>query len=529
MIRRWLHVRIRAAQQALQEGRLDEAYTAAMENDVRKDKRGQRLLDELVRPLIARARLALQAGRYRDALADLDRLSAAERSMPEAEALRRRVIAELRVRDAKEGQRAAAAVQAAQRVAEGRLDTGRLAVAALDDTLRRAELQQELDVRQRRIGELLSRANEALERGQLLAAVQAWREARDRHGVTSETDAFAARLAPAVQRILAESLAAGQLDRLQALRPALEPLEGFAPDLVSYGKVAALCVRAADQLAARSYDDLRNTLLRIRSGQRDIQWVEEALSALAQLQTAQATLLASPLGLYASMRETAPPAIAEADVRENDGRRPAATAAANQGEALGRLPLLLLVDGIGSSLLLARDRCIIGRAGSRRPVDIPVPADLQSQHAEILREGSDYFLNALGPTKVNGRVVRRTLLHDGDRIVLNGAAKFVFRKPSTRSDSAVLSISHRCRLPEDVSSVLLFRDTALIGPSPSCHLRAQSGEYQLVLFERGGRLHAREAAAAGGKLGDAHPLELGQTRDFGEIRITVKPYEHISA
>ena len=76
MASRWLFVRIRAAERALQDGRIDEALAAATQPDVRDHRRGRRLLDELARPLVARARLHLQAGRYQPALEDLDRLSA---------------------------------------------------------------------------------------------------------------------------------------------------------------------------------------------------------------------------------------------------------------------------------------------------------------------------------------------------------------------------------------------------------------------------------------------------------------------
>jgi hypothetical protein len=120
--------------------------------------------------------------------------------------------------------------------------------------------------------------------------------------------------------------------------------------------------------------------------------------------------------------------------------------------------------------------------------------------------------------------VKRTLLRDGDRVVLGSKAKFVFRQPSTRSATAVLKLSHRCRLPQDVSEVILFRDTCLIGRQSSCHIRTQESDTQVVLFDRGGRLHGRETVRGGGKLGDARPLALGATHDFGEVRGTVKQY-----
>lgn len=188
-------------------------------------------------------------------------------------------------------------------------------------------------------------------------------------------------------------------------------------------------------------------------------------------------------------------------------------------------PLLLLVDGAGSSLLVPQDCVRMGRAGGSRPIDIPIPADIQSHHADIVRDGEDYFLTAHGPLLVNQREAKRTLLRDGDRVALADAAKFVFRKPSVRSASAVLQFSHRCRLPQDVSSIVLFRETCLLGTQTSCHIRTPEGQAQVVLFDRAGRLYGRQTTAGGGKLGDAKPLRLGETIDFGDVRVTVKDYD----
>jgi hypothetical protein len=191
---------------------------------------------------------------------------------------------------------------------------------------------------------------------------------------------------------------------------------------------------------------------------------------------------------------------------------------------LGRAGLLMLVDGAGSNLLVPQDCVRLGRAGASQPADVPIPAEIQSHHADIVRDGDDYFLTALGPVRVNHREVKRTLLRDGDRITLGAACRLQFRQPSTRSASAVLALSHRCRLPQDVSAVILFRETCLIGPQASCHVRTGEGRTQVVLFERGGGLYGREAAAAGGKLGDPKPLALGRPAEFGELRVTVKEY-----
>src|SRR5690606_19623966 len=56
-----------------------------------------------------------------------------------------------------------------------------------------------------------------------------------------------------------------------------------------------------------------------------------------------------------------------------------------RGAPLGLDPLLMLVDGTGSSLVIAGDIVRIGRAGGLAGIDVPIPADIQSHHADVER------------------------------------------------------------------------------------------------------------------------------------------------
>ncbi|HRT41530.1 MAG TPA: FHA domain-containing protein [Phycisphaerae bacterium] len=536
MFSRWLNVRVRAAERALEEGRLDEAFRLAVEPEVRGDARAGRLLQGLSRRLLARARLAREGGWYERALGDLDRLRVIGLSSAEAEELRAQVIREMdRKHQAAAQRRAAVEHDAAQRRAAvekaaadlkaGRLESGRLAVECVTDERGREELREQLDVRLQRSGQLLRQAGEALERGETLIALRFWQEARDRHGRTAESDEFAVRLSGALRRACDEWIAGGRLEPLLAAAGGLAALRAVEPGSDELERLAGLCGRAAGQLGSRDYQGLRETLLRLRAARQGVGWIEETLAALTKIAQGQEALLSSPLGLLASMRveksEPEAPAMARAAGRTDP------TAALNRLETdlTDTGALLMLVDGAGSFLVLPHDCVRIGRAGRDASVDVPIPADVQSHHADITRDGEDYFLTAYGPVQVNQRDVRRTLLRNGDRIVLGPKAKMVFHKPSAKSDSAVLRLSHRCRLAQDVSGVVLFHQTCLIGPQSSCHVRTAEGQTQVVLFERGGRLYGREAASGGGKLGDPRELAAGATYDFGEVRIALKRYD----
>ena len=575
MFARWLFVRMSAAEKALREGRLDDACAAAEQEEIRAHPRGARLLDDLVKPLVARARLHRQAGRFGAALADLDRLVKLGRGNSDVQALRQQIIHDAgqdaaRVADIQQqrAEQRQAAGRAAAELAAGRLETMRLDLERVNDPQARADLGEELEARIRRSTQLLEQAGQAVERGDWLSGLRFWQEACQRCGRSRATDDFAARLAVTGPQALTEWVRVGRLDCLVGARTGLAALLPLAPTLTDFEKVVALCGRAAAQFAAADYTGLRQNLLRLKAGRGKVEWIDSALAALTDIAAAHETLLASPLGLYASVvdqggeagrwstgkaeglggwgpardggRARRTTGTADGDVGRNGGMAAGGDGGHAEDPNAVRLdrPLLVLIDGGCSGLLVSGERVRLGRAGGSAGVEVALPCDAQSHHADIIRRGDDYFVMAYAPLEVNHRRVEHALLRDGDRIAVGGdvgsglrpvphagAGRIVFAKPSAKSPSAVLRLSHRCRLAGDVSDVVLFRETCIVGPAASCHLRTHEGEVQLVLFERGGGLYVRQTAGNGWLNAPARAVAVGETLEFGEVRVTVRPYE----
>lgn len=526
MFARWHNVRIKAAEKALRQGRLDDALEAVRQPDVRDTPRGQQLADALVEPLIARARVHRQAGRYRDALGDLDQLAALGRETPEVQTLRQRIRAERDAAGQQQAEERRDAERAADQLRAGRLDTARVQLDRVDDPHKRKELAEELDVRVQRGAALLDQAREALHRNDVLTAIRLWQDTTRRHGRTADTDRFAAQAADACRTALENWHRAGEVARLLAARPAADALAAHDPTLADCQRLTELVDRAVAQLTANNYASLRQTLLRLKAVHADVAWVNGALDALARIAECQEMLLASPLGLYASDAGTGrektsrPPALDQTFTSVSFVDNPPA---GGPGVSLAQA-LLMLVDGGGSSLVLRRDLVRIGRAGTRTEIDVPIPADIDSHHADIIRRGDEYLLTAYGPVRVNHQPVDQALLRDNDRIAL-GDVRLTFHKPTSKSASAVLRLSHRCRLAQDVSAIVLFRDTCLIGPGATCHVRTREDDGQVVLFERDGELYARQTAGSGYLSAPVQPVVKGETLDLGNLRVTLKPFE----
>lgn len=519
MLSRWLFARLRTAEAALQAGRLDEAFARMVDAADRDERQQRELAARLGQALLARARLAAQAGRYREALADLDRLATLGAITDDARALRARVEAEFAAGNARQIHEDAAARRAADALQAGRLESARAEVDRLADPRRREELREQLDARVRRGDALLDQATDALKRGDVLAACRLWEDACGRHGMTPQSGQAGHDIAAALRQAVAEWFDGGLLDRVRTAIGLAPRLRAQAPSLAESEKLAELARRAGEQLSAMDLVRLRETLLRLRAAAPQARWTAGALTSVDRMLALHGELLAGPLGLLASGFEKP---------RENripQAHESSQTIADGSGSPRLDRPLLLLIDGTGSAALFASERLKIGRAGGSVNVDIALPADVNSHHADLVRSGEDYFLTAHGPTRVNGRDVTRTLLHDGDRIVFGTTGKVTFRRPSVRSETAVLVLGDRCRMAQDVSRVVLFRETCLVGPSGGAHLETREGDARVVLFEKAGRLWARLTARDQRPAGPPQALPTGKPFELGDLRITVKPYD----
>ncbi len=521
---RWKFVGLRATENAIAEGRIDEAFDRLRRESDRRDPRAAPLVEELARLLHARARIAAQSGNYEAALADAERVRQLGKTDPDLDALRVRAELTLGERGAREALERAALKSAIEKVEAGRLDSGRIAVEQVSDPARREQLREQLDARVQRSEELLDQALAHMKTGDLPGAVNAWAEASRRHGQTRRGDLVAADLARGLESFFYDALRAGRLDRVRDTLEFAAPLRPHWPASREVERLVGVVRGAARALSAGDYHRLREALLRLRAASGEAAWVDAALRDVGAWSEAHGALLASPLGLLGATIYGGAEMLTGAGVGAARPTSPSAGTA--HGVATdARAPLLVLVDGAGSFLLLRQNLVRIGRSHATGVVDVPLPGDVQSHHADIVREHDDYFVVAHGPVRLNQHAALRALLRDGDRLTIGGTARLTFRRPTARSESAVLLLSNHCRLPQDVSAVILMRDTCTIGPQANNHVRTREGGARLVLFERDGTLVARAVGPDGQPLGVASPIELGATREYGDQRVTIKPYE----
>jgi len=156
---------------------------------------------------------------------------------------------------------------------------------------------------------------------------------------------------------------------------------------------------------------------------------------------------------------------------------------------------LLWIDGVGGFLVCLGNRVTLGQATPDAYVDIPLYADVSRMHATVARDAEGYVLEANRSLMVNGKPAERALLRSGDRIMLGGSCQLLFRQPVPVSTTARLDLASGHRLPLTVDGVVLMADTLVMNSGPQAHVTIPDLEKPIVLYRHKDQLGIRYAGS----------------------------------
>lgn len=532
-----LFVRIRTAEKALRDGRLEEAFRLAMTPDLRENKRGQAVLAGLSEKFFERAREHYRADRFAEALLDLDRADAGGALKDEIAELRKYVQTVAAEHHRNDESRRRRVDDAVRRIEDGSLAAGRkmLEQASAGDALA-ARVRQTAEKRAADVGEIVFQAERLMAAGQFAAAAERVRRAKSIDAHSAEAARLEADLCNRVLDSARAALMEGRSARAGDELTCLGELGKSLPAKRELMDALALTREAGDHVRAGRYGDARRCAMSVARQLSGAKWLGEAIEQLRQMEDLHAALAAGPFLETRNLKlETGQVARAEArHSREsvnsalNDvgGSLDDTVAIPVRGAAGEAMPerLLLLVDGGGSFLVLRGGRATVGRAAASSGApgaDVPIFSDVAERHVHITRVDDDYFVFGTREIEVGGLRTQHTLLHDGDRVVLGKKAKFTFRVPSRRSATAVLEMSDTTKMPNDVRRVVLLQHAATIGCGPTAHIPCRQAGVPLVLFERNGGLWIR-------RQGDGHVdteakvLPIGEAVEMGGVSMVLQ-------
>ncbi len=523
MFSRLLIVRLKAAEKAAKDGRLDEAFRLVTAADLREHRRGAAVLAKLADRFVERARGHFADERFAEALNDLTKAEAAGAKRDAVAELRGhvRTVADEVARQAR-SQRVRVE-EAKERVGQGSLAAGKQLLAGADsDHAEARRLAADIEDRQARAAEGFVQVEKMVKQNQLPAAVERFRKikALDPHAAKAiELESvICERVVADAKKALEQGRINRAIDEMSALGSIGQALAGRR-DMTEILELARSASRALD---GSDFEGTRRHLLRLQRLLPKIGWVNKTADQLEKLTTLLTAVYGGPLGEHAKSdrggsRSTDSP---------SGGALNETVLVKHHMQGGATLPdrLLVLVDGGGSYLLLRNDRLTIGRAMTQNLPDIPIQSNLAERHAEISRVDDDYFLFSGHDIEVDGRRTRHQLLRSGNRVVLSGNAKFSFRMPHRQSPSGIIEIGSSTRMPGDVRRVVLFRQTAMIGFGKNVHITCNTAEANLVLFERAGKLWVRPQRAGNGDI-EAKPLVIGEQMEMGKVSLVVQPFK----
>jgi tetratricopeptide (TPR) repeat protein len=490
-------LKIRQAEVALADGRLDEACDLAGDPDVQTHRAGQKLLTRLVRALVARGREHLQAGRWIQAAEDAARAETLGGNLPAIASLKRDIQAGRDARHDSAQRRADVAAVAREQIEQGRLTLGEQMLDGTSQDERRESLRRQAAVHRAAADEAIQRCNASLKRKDIPAAIDDLVAARAHRGSSPDVADLAARVIEAGLDAAEGDFREGHLDRSESLLRKLAPIAQGNARVESLTRALQECRRAWKWIRRGRLERAREILRLVQSMSPDASWVKGAIASASQAAEAMEALRAGPVAMLREEDEHDATEMLDETVPLRDevnpsGPKPSPGGAARRAPG-GPLPsrLAMQVDGAGSYLVLRDHRVTIGPISSPDAPDVGLLAEASLPTVTIRREEGDYLLESGGPVRVNGKLTTGRLLADGDRIALSGRTRLRFRMPNAASTSAVVELSG-AKLPgTDARRLLLMDRELIVGSSSSAHIRTSHLSPQSVLHVRDGRLRCR--------------------------------------
>ena len=483
-----LPLRIKKAEVALADGRLEEAYQQAIREDVRDHRKGQRLLTKLTKAYTKRARVHLDAGNPVAAFADADRAARLAGNQPDVVELREMAQVELNSYERAKQARHQKLAAAKRCMATGDYSLGAKICKDVDDGNTVVGLMQDAELNRRMVETAVNRGKQALKSKQWGSALDAVDEAMRMQPSNQEVGELLQQVTSQVVQHTRQTIAKGRLDQAELL---LGRLQRHASDNIEVGELARVvkqCRQVSRITRSVEVGSVVSELKTLKQIIPDARWLDAAIKDAETVVRSVENLRTGPLGslLSTADQDTVVPYEATADT-------PRSKPPMQVYEATPVLPetFLLHLDGTGSVLVTRKSSVSIGTQGRSRRVDVPIQGQLGLPTMNIERMDEDYFFTSDQAVTINGKQTTSTLLSGQEQMRIGRRGSMQFSLPNAASTSAVLDFAGVRLGTGNARRVILMDDSLVIGPQPSAHIQSLSLERAMVVHWKDGTLKIR--------------------------------------
>ena len=491
-----LILRLKQAESAMADGRLDEAFDIVQSDSIRQHRRGQKLIGRLAQALAKRGQENLEAERTQLALLDCNKAEKLAGNTADVAKLRSAICSEMEQKRLRHRHRSFKVAQARQQIEGGWLSAGEQILAEAGDKDSQVDIVlQQANVARLQISEAVDKAEKALLRNDLDGAIEIVLRAGATGNQSDRIVELLSKLKSLTAAKIRNNIEGGQINLAHSLWQKISPLANGSSEMSELGLTLSRCLQAAGYVAAGKPRAAVPLLRKVKSTYPTAQWLADATDQARQAAELLDELAASPLGLDTG----------EDAAVESDGLKEAEAGAASLSEgpvpAMPRMPgadaqpdsslpskFLLQMDGVGSFIVLRDGRVTVGPISSSERPMIGLMADPGLPVAAIERSEDDYFIRSSSPISVNGTGTTGKLLADGDRIALSPRCVMKFNLPNPASTTATLSLTSGRLGRGDVRRIILMDRDILVGPSAGDHIVAESLDETMALFVQNGRL-----------------------------------------
>jgi hypothetical protein len=479
-----LILRLKQAETAIADNRLDEAFEIVQSENIRQHRRGQKLIGRLARAFARRGQENLETERIQLALLDCNKAEKLAGNTLEVAKLRSAICAEMEQKRLRDHHRSFKVAQAKQQIQDGWLSAGEQILDGTDDQDSQAGIvRRQAEVARLQIGQAVSKVEQALERNDLESAIEITLKTGIAGNQSHEIVDLVSKLRAMAVKQIRSNLNEGRMNLAQSFWQKVSPIADGCGEISELGRVLAQCRQAAEHIAAGRPREAVPLLRKATSVCPSAQWLATLADQTRQAADLLDDLAASPIA--DDRRWT----IEERDSQLSE-EQPQAMGYKGSDVSEGSLPskFVLQMDGIGSFIVLRDGRVTIGPISSSAHPTVGLMADPNLPVATIERADDDYFIRSASPIRVNDATTTNKLLANGDRIGLSPRCGMRFMIPNPASATATLNLSTARLGRADVRQIILMDRDILVGPNAGSHIHAESLEETIALYVKNGRL-----------------------------------------
>lgn len=493
-----LILRLKQAESAIADGRLDEAFDILQSRDIREHRRGQKLIGRLAIAFAKRGRANLEAERIQLALVDCNKAEKLAGNTADVAALRSAICSEMEQRRLRSRHRSFKVAQARQHINDGWISAGeQILKDAGDDNGQAGMVLEQAAIARLHNSQAITRAEQALQRNDLAGAIDFVLKAGALDSQNEQVVELLSKLRALAARQIKENFDGGRIDLAQSLWQRVSPIANGSGEISEIGSALRQCSKAAEHVAAGRMREAVNLLRKVRLTCPSAKWLATVTDQSRQAAELLDELAASPLGLNMTRTQDM-----EDEIQQTDDTSRSLSEVYRGPEArdsrAGRprhesLPskFMLQIDGVGSFYVVRDSSITVGPVSSSARPTVGLMVDPNLPAITIERSEDDYFIKSSSPVRVNDVATTNKLLVDSDRINLSTRCGMKFNIPNPASTTATLSLPAARLGRADVRRIILMDRDILIGPNEGSHILADSLDETVALFTQNGGLHCK--------------------------------------